>query len=91
MKSWKSTQEGKEILQELYDNKHLMDAISALGTECLQTMAHRLASCNPRSTNASNDLLIMAAELEGARNMLKSILDPIEEMGGRKSNAKRSN
>lgn len=91
MKSWKNTPEGKDILQELYDNKHLLEAVSALGNECLQQMAIRLASCNPRSANASNDLLIMAAELEGARNMLKSILEPIEEMGGRKSNAKRSN
>ena len=86
MKPWKATEEGKEALRELYDSEHLKAAIQQLGSSYLQTCLNALAGINPRGPNAPTELLIMSAELEGAKRMLKSIMDPIEDMGKRNKN-----
>ncbi len=91
MKSWKDTEEGRMILAELREHNDALLAIKMLGKACADSLTQQMVNINPRTVGSDRSLLIAKAELDGALNMLNSILGPIEEGDKRKTNGKPSN
>jgi hypothetical protein len=77
--SWFKTAEGKEALYEASLHPEFLQVLSELGKDHLVGLQARMLESNYKNPNAAQDLLLLRAELEGARSMLKSIMTPLSE------------
>lgn len=77
-KSWLKSVEGKESLADVAHHDTASLVISELGKNYLGLLCSKLLENNYKTDSAQQELILARAELEGARNMLKSILSDLE-------------
>jgi hypothetical protein len=80
-KQWIDTEDGKDAVLELAALPETVNVLKAMGNKHIQGLVTSLVDMSVADPAKDRALIIAKAELDGARKMLKSILQLFEEAG----------
>lgn len=80
-KSWIDSEEGRQAVLDVSNHPESLQVITQAGNKHVGTLVTRVLECSVSDVNKDRSLIVAKAELDGARNMLKFLIQLINESG----------
>jgi hypothetical protein len=87
-KSWIDTEEGRSAILDVANHPESILFIKNAGAKHLQLLTSRVLDANVSDESKDRALIVAKAELDGARAMLKSFIQLLDEAGKPKASRK---
>jgi hypothetical protein len=78
-KSWIDSEDGRIALQELRGLPEVANVIREAGNKQLRSLVTRIIDINIKDVSKDREMVIAKAELNGAQDMLKYLIELLEE------------